>query len=158
MGAAPIGRPGWPEFAACTASMDSMRMALMALVSSSRSSAGRATADKRTSSNYGVGLGNDHACGEIFNWQGQGDPGFPVSIPCPGDATHEHVARPVPPTAAANLPELFFDCRVGRDNGFCHLPDHRKSVSDLIAAPLKIGERGYAEVGQQVLVAVTELS
>jgi hypothetical protein len=28
MSAAPIGMPGWPEFAACTASMESARMAL----------------------------------------------------------------------------------------------------------------------------------
>ena len=50
------GRPGWPELAAWTASMERMRMALMASVSSSRSSAGGATADKRTSSNAGVGF------------------------------------------------------------------------------------------------------
>src|SRR5215212_3410304 len=84
--------------------MERTRRALMASVSSSRSSAGRATADKRTSSNYGVGLGNCHACGGIINWQGQGKPKFPVSIPCPGDVTHEHVARPVPRAVAAAKP------------------------------------------------------
>src|SRR3954452_5315730 len=76
MGAAPSGRPGWPEFAACTASMERTRRALMASVSSSRSSAGGATADKRTSSNDGVGLGNCHAYGGIIDWQGQTKPLF----------------------------------------------------------------------------------
>ena len=71
MAAAPIGRPGWPELAVCTASMERMRMALMASVSSSRSSAGGATAVKRTSSNAGVGSENaTRPADETDRWRG----------------------------------------------------------------------------------------
>src|SRR5687768_11535525 len=158
MGAAPSGRPGWPELAAWTASMASTRRALMASVSSSRSSAGGATADKRTSSSDGAGLGSCHASGETNTSQNHGEPRLP-------QVSHVPVTRPMSVWQVRYREgwrhrirmRLLRNRTIGRHDGVCHLPNRRKGLPDLVAAALKIRERRYAKVSEQLSVAVGEL-